>query len=341
MAPLRVAPRTRYWLMDPSNLIWVVCPALWAGALLTRDRGRVHPVAATRLKFTHALPSTLQLVLFTYWSRYEPAVIEHAPLVAAQIALAYCVEYLLAWSLRRPFVLGLGPLPIVLSANLFVWFPGRFALHGVVTTLAIASKTLLIRGGRHIFNPSVFGLSIVGILTFVAPHEFTYRDLAHSFASPPNMALLILALAAIPQTRLGTTPLTIGSAATILLLMVTISLTLGYRGAPSPWWPPWLLTMTLLAADPMTIPTTAPGRLLAGSLLGVLFYVVSRTLLFAIETDTFSKIIPIAAMNLVVPQLDSLGLRLARRAPWTLRLSQRRYVALWVAASAVMISIAS
>ena len=48
---------------------------------------------------------------------------------------------LLTWTRRRPFGMGFGPIPIVFSTNLFLWFRDdwfalQFLLEGLVTTFA-------------------------------------------------------------------------------------------------------------------------------------------------------------------------------------------------------------
>src|SRR6185295_2064762 len=105
---------------------------LWAVVL----RGRYGPpeITAATIKFTHALPASLQVVLFTYWSLHWDQVLPYLPVIAFQLLFAYAFDFLLNWSLRRPYSPGLGPVPVVLSMNLFVWFPDI-----LLATLAIGS----------------------------------------------------------------------------------------------------------------------------------------------------------------------------------------------------------
>jgi hypothetical protein len=313
-------------------------PVLWLVALLWRDGFRLPLVAAPTMKFTHVLPAILQIILFSYWALYWPPVIEHMPLIGIQLLLAYAIDILLAWTLRRPYSPNFGPLPVVLSANLFVWFPDDFAYYAVAIAVALGSKALLRSGGRHIFNPSVFGLSVIGVLTIALPRVFRYADVSHDFDRPPHMALLILLLALIPQIRLRTAPLSVGAAlAMIGMMLIVLSIT-GYHGAPSPWWPAWLLTITLLAGDPATIPTGSAARLLFGLFLGVAFYTVSRALLFTVETDTFSKIIPIPVANYLVPFFEREGQKLSTLWPALRRETvNRAYIALWVSMSLLVL----
>ena len=313
--------------------------AVWTAALLVRDRWALPVVGSATIKFTHALPAVLQVVLFTYWSLYWPGVREHVPVLLAQLAFAYAFDVLLAWNRRRPWHPSLGPIPIVLSANLFVWFPPAQALLGFgVVAVALLSKSLLRVGGRHIFNPSVLGIAAVALLCIALPDNFPYQDISHDFDGPPEMALVILILALIPQIRLNTTPVAVGAAVAMIGTMVLVGSLTGYRGGPSPWWPPWLLAITLLASDPATIPSGSVPRLLFGLFLGVAFYVVSRAMLFTIGTDFFSKIVPIPLANLLVPAFERTGQHLTARWPALRRTAGASgYLAAWVSLSALML----
>jgi hypothetical protein len=315
---------------------------LWAAALLWRDGFAPPRLAKPTIKFTHVLPATLQSTLFAYWSMYWPEVFEHVPILGVQLAIAYAFDLLLAWTLRRPYSFGFGPVPVVLSANLFVWFqPGDVLLYALMIALALSSKTFIRMNGRHIFNPSVFGITIVALLCILLPHIFQYRDIAHDFDRPPHMALVIIALSLIPQIRLRTAPVSVGVVCSMVGTMLIVFTLTGYRGGPSPWWPPWLLAITLLAPDPATIPSASLPRLLFGLFLGAAFYAVSRALLFSVGTDFFSKVMPIPMANLLVPYFESAGARLSTRWPSLDReVGNRAYVAAWVTLSVLMLIVA-
>lgn len=305
---------------------------LWAVALRRRAGFAAPALAPATIKFTHVLPAILQVVLFTYWAMYSENVVEHLPIIAVQLVIAYAFDLLLAWTLRRPYSPSFAPVPIVLSVNLFVWFHDRdILLSALVVGLAIASRSMLRTAGRHIFNPSVFGVAVVGTLCMVLPGIFPYRDISHDLDAAPRMAELILLLALIPQIRLRTTPVALGAAVAMIGTMLIVFALTGYQGGPSPFWAPWLLAITLLAGDPATIPSGAPARLVFGLFLGVTFYVLSRALLFSVGTDFFSKVIPISFANLLVPRFEHLGERLSARWP---RLSRgmvtHAYLAAWL-----------
>jgi hypothetical protein len=145
-------------------------------------------------------------------------------------------------------------------------------------------------------------------------------------------------LALIPQIRLRTAPVAVGAACAMIGTMLLVFALTGYRGGPSPWWPSWLLAITLLAGDPATMPSRPASRLLFGLFLGVAFYAVSRLMLASIGTDFFSKIVPIPVANLLVPWFERCADALAARWPGLGRLGgNRAYVAVWLFASALVL----
>jgi hypothetical protein len=113
--------------------------------------------------------------------------------------------------------------------------------------------------------------------------------------------------------------------------MLTVFALTGYKNAPSPWWPPWLLAITLLAPDPATIPEGSVARFLFGIFVGTSFYMASKVLDYSVGTDYFSKVMPIAVANYMVPAFERAGVWVSARAPRHLYGAESRvYVAAWV-----------
>jgi hypothetical protein len=320
----------------PQMIIVFALLAVWGIALLVRDGFTVHRVERVAIKFTHALPATIQAMIFAYWASYWPAAAAQLLVIGVQLVVAYAFEFLLLWTLRRPYTFGLGPVPIVLSANLFVWFAyGEILLGALMVAVAVSSKALLVSRGRHIFNPSVMGVSAVAALCILFPSWFWYQDLSTDFGRPPYMPYLILALALIPQYRLRTTPVSVGAVAAMLGIMLTVLALTGYKKAPSPWWPPWLLAITLLAPDPATIPAGTVARFLFGLFVGASFYVAAKVLEYSVGTDYFSKVMPIAIANYMVPAFERGGAWVSARVPPLLygpdaRVYQAAWVSVWI-----------
>ncbi len=318
----------------------------WGSLLLVRDGFTVPAVKGAAIKFTHVLPAMIQGIVFGYWASYWPEAFQQLLVIGVQLAVAYAFEFLLMWTLRRPYTLGLGPFPIVFSANLFVWFaPGELLLGTLVIAVALSSKALIVSNGRHIFNPSVLGVSAVAALCILWPSWFTYHDISTDFGRPPYMPYLILALALIPQIRLRTTPVSVGAILAMLGIMMTVFALTGYKKAPSPWWPPWLLAITLLAPDPATIPAGSLARFLFGMFVGASFYVAAKVLEYSVGTDYFAKVIPIAIANYMVPTFERAASRLSARLPQLpsggaeARVYTAAWVSVWVIICVVSFSI--
>ncbi len=315
--------------------------ALWILVLLLRDRFALPRLERVTVKFTHLLPAILQIILFAYWAIYWEPVRGHLPVLGVQLLIAYAFDFLITWTLRLPYHPTLGPIPIVLSANLFVWFEdGDVLLYALVIAVALSSKALLRRGERHIFNPSVLGVAVVGVLCIVLPQWVRYEDISHDFDRPPHMAEVILLLALIPQVRLRTAPVAAGAALAMFGTMLLGATLTGYKGGPGPFWPPWLLAITLLAGDPATIPSSSLSRLLFGLFLGMAYYAVSRALIFSIGTDFFAKVLPIPIANLLVPSFERAGAALSTRWPALPRaVGNRASIATWVSISVLMLTL--
>lgn len=278
--------------------------AVWlAGLLVWTARHKAWRHIEFRFKLTHLLPAVLQAVLYGYWSSQVPEVAQQLPAIVAQIAYAYALDFLLGMSLKKRWDFTFGPLPIVLSANLFVWFrPGSLHLSFVVVTTAMASKWLLQRNGRHIFNPSALGVALVGAACLSMPEWLRFSDIAHLLAVPSYMLLVVAAIGLVAQSRVPIVLITLAAA----LVLVGLKAVGAYHTV-YPFWPAVLLALTLLATDPATIPHNGFGRLLFGMATGLLIWATSAALAWAGESDFFGKVLPIPLLNLAVPLFDRAG----------------------------------
>lgn len=257
-------------------------------------------------KPSHLVPAALQVVLFAYWALYWPPVRAEVPWILTQLAFAWALDLALGLLTSRRLVVSVAVLPVVFSTNLFVWFPpGHGWLAFLVLALALGSKAFLRRDGRHVFNPSAFGIALVGLLCLVFPETFRYTDIAHELDVPPNMTELVLLLALVAQLRFPIVPISILAALSMLLVPA-----IGITSVANPFWSPVFLAVVLLATDPATIPKTPMGRVLYGTLLGLGIALLSRLFLELGENDYFSKVLPIPVVNLLAPSMDAVGRRL-------------------------------
>ena len=70
----------------------------------------------------HYIQMMVQFSVYLYWGYYWRPVYDHLWLLAAQVLFAFSFDMLLSWSRKRDYTLGFGPIPIIFSTNLFMWF---------------------------------------------------------------------------------------------------------------------------------------------------------------------------------------------------------------------------
>ena len=287
-------------------LAWALL--LLARKRLRRERWEFHFAARPH----HILPALLQVVIFGYWAQYWLPVRAHM-LLDVPLQLTFAVVFEALWSLtaRRAWEVGFGTLPIVLSTNLFIWFPPDWLWLGfVVPAVAIASKSLLRwRDGRHIFNPSALGIALVGLLA-VTGSGVRYQDIALQLQLPPNMLELVFLLVLVPQWRFATAGLSLAAVVAMLAIQASLPPELHL---PTPLRPAWFLAATLFAGDPMTIPRSVFGRVLHGVALGAGISGFAWLLVRLTGLDYFAKVFPVVLANLAVPLFERAGLWLDRR----------------------------
>lgn len=279
----------------------------WAVALLVRLRGRVNQLRVTfAARPHHFLPAGIQIAVFAYWALYWPPVRPHMLLdVPLQLLFALLFDALLSLSLRRSWEAGFSVFPIVLSTNLFIWFPPEwFWLGFAVAAIAISSKWAFRRAdGRHVFNPSALGISVIGLLA-ITQTGVRYQDIALDLQLPPNILELIFLLSLIPIVRFGLGALSLSAA---LAMLAILALVPGSTRLPTPFWPAWFLSITLFAGDPMTAARHFGGRVLHGLCLGAGVSGFAWLLVQLTGLDYFAKVFPVVLCNLAVPQFDRFG----------------------------------
>jgi hypothetical protein len=67
-----------------------------------------------------------------------------SPHLGSTALFAYAFDMLLGWSRRGIYTLGFGPVPVVFSINLFLWFrPDWFYFQFLLVALGFAAKDLI------------------------------------------------------------------------------------------------------------------------------------------------------------------------------------------------------
>src|SRR5262245_9441466 len=130
-------PVVRRTLLAAAVMIFV-----WNVLLIVRAR-RPFTVSLL-LRPQHYIQACAQGSVLLYWGWYWRPVYDAFPLIAAQLIFAYAFDLLLAWSLRGAYTLGFGPVPVIFSINLFLWFkPDWFYLQFAMVAAGFAAKELI------------------------------------------------------------------------------------------------------------------------------------------------------------------------------------------------------
>ncbi len=328
-----------FWAAVAVLLVWQVVLFL---RLQGASAGRSF---RTVLRLQHYLQAALQVILLSYWGWYWRPVYDMAWLMVAQVAFAYAFDMLLAWSRRDTYVLGFGPVPIILSINLFLWFRHDwFYLQFLMIAVGFLGKEFVRwhRDGKltHIFNPSAFALvtfSLVLIATNAT--ELTWGpEIASTLVLAPRIYLVLFLIGLVVMYYFSIT-LIAGFAAVVLF--GSSALYAAVTGVPyfidSEIPAAVFLGLHLLVTDPSTSPRTPLGKAVFGVLYGVSVFGL-YALLGAIGAPTFyDKLLCMPLLNLSVRRIDvfvrSVQARRIvsrRRLDWASARSNLAYMAVWV-----------
>ena len=322
LAVLALTPR----IQSNATLIWsfvaaAVFLAGWLTYLLSRanKEGQSYSLEVG-LRPQHYIQACVQFSVYAYWGYHWELVpdsgirpvYDHALLMLGQIIFAYAFGMLLSWSRRQSYSLGFGPIPIIFSVNLFLWFRDDwFYMQFLMIALGFMGKEYIRwqRDGRsmHIFNPSAFALglfSLVLILTNTT-HLTWGQEIASTLTLAPNIYTFLFLIGLIVMYFFSIT-LVAGMAAISLFVLSTLYSAVA--GVPyfldSEIPAAVFLGLHLLVTDPSTSPRTALGKLIFGMLYGCGVFVL-YTLLGALGAPTFyDKLLCVPLLNLSVIAID-------------------------------------
>lgn len=345
-----------------SLIPWVSAnPRLWgsilaaAGALtvllfVVRQRA----IRAGRALSYEVLPRPVHYVqlamhtsIYLYWGWYWREVYHYAPLIVAQIVYVYAFDMLLCWARQDRWILGFGPIPIVLSTNLFLWFRDDwFYLQFLLVSTGVLCKAFVTwkRDGRrtHIFNPSAIALAVfsVGLLITHTTYLTWGEEVAVSQGRPPHIYLEIFALGLVVQALFSVTLVTLAAASSLYLLNLIYTGSTGlYYFVDSNIPIAVFLGLHLLVTDPATSPRKNFGKLLFGAMYGVLVFAL-YSLLGRMGAPTFyDKLLCVPPLNLLVQPLDRAGAYLERwfrGLTWSPRQVNYAHMSVWIALFATM-----
>ena len=322
LAVLALTPR----IQSNATLIWsfvaaAVFLAGWLTYLLSRANKEGHSYSLeVGLRPQHYIQACVQFSVYAYWGYHWELVpdsgirpvYDHALLMLGQIIFAYAFGMLLSWSRRQSYSLGFGPIPIIFSVNLFLWFKDDwFYMQFLMIALGFMGKEYIRwqRDGRsmHIFNPSAFALglfSLVLILTNTT-HLTWGQEIASTLTLAPNIYTFLFLIGLIVMYFFSIT-LVAGMAAISLFVLSTLySVAAGVPYFLDSEIPAAVfLGLHLLVTDPSTSPRTALGKLIFGMLYGCGVFAL-YTLLGALGAPTFyDKLLCVPLLNLSVIAID-------------------------------------
>ena len=324
LAALALMPR----IQTNDTLIWSFVAAavflgLWLTFLLSRGQAERDTYSfEISLRPQHYIQACVQFSVYVYWgyhwelipgSGLRP-VYDHALLMLGQIIFAYAFGILLSWSRYQKYILGFGPIPIIFSVNLFLWFRDDwFYMQFLMIALGFMGKEYIRwnRDGRsmHIFNPSAFALglfSLVLILTNTT-HLTWGQEIASTLTLAPNIYTFLFLIGLVVMYFFSIT-LVAGMAAISLFVLSTLYSS--FAGVPyfldSEIPAAVFLGLHLLVTDPSTSPRTALGKLIFGVFYGCGVFVL-YTLLGALGAPTFyDKLLCVPILNLSVIGIDKI-----------------------------------
>ena len=265
------------------------------------------------LRPQHYIQAMVQFSVYAYWGYYWRPVYDHAWLIIAQIIFAYAFDMMLAWSRRQKYTLGFGPIPIIFSINLFLWFRDDwFYMQFLMIALGFMGKEYVRwqREGQnvHIFNPSAFALGLFSlVLIFTNTTHLTWgQEIASTLTLAPNIYAFLFLIGLVVMYFFSIT-LVAGMAAISLFVLSAI-----YSAASGvPYFldseipAAVFLGLHLLVTDPSTSPRTPLGKTLFGILYGLGVFAL-YTLLGALGAPTFyDKLLCVPLLNLSVIAIDN------------------------------------
>uniref|UniRef100_A0A2A5B110 Beta-lactamase n=1 Tax=SAR86 cluster bacterium TaxID=2030880 RepID=A0A2A5B110_9GAMM len=285
----------------------------WQAVLLLNSyRERQTRKFTIALRPQHYIQAMVQVSVYAYWGYYWRPVYDHLWLIVAQLLFAYSFDMLLAWSRRREYSLGFGPVPIILSINLFIWFRDDwFYMQFLMIALGFMGKEYVRwqRDGRsaHIFNPSAFALGLFSLVLIATNTTgLTWgQEIASTLTLAPNIYAFLFIVGLIVMYFFSITLVAGMSAVTLFALSAIYSASTGVPYFLDSEIPAAVfLGIHLLITDPSTSPRTPLGKSLFGVLYAIGVFAL-YTILDALGAPTFyDKLLCVPLLNLSVIAID-------------------------------------
>jgi TPR repeat protein len=314
-----------FWAFAVSTALF----GFWLGWLFLRMKREGTELT---IDFRPRLPHWIQMLIhgsiFVYWGLHWEGVFEHMPLIAAQVLFAYLMEMCLAWTQYRNFRLGFGPVPIVGSTNLFLWFKDPFfgAQFGMLAVSYLARQ--FIRWERegqkiHIFNPSAIGLAVAAAIVISGGwvHHTWGAEISITLGSGPYAFEQLFLAGALVMVFFDVALMTMSAAVSMVLIgLVYYQLTGVWFFVDTAIPIAVFLGMNLLLTDPVTSPHSEGGKVLFGVLYttGVMgLYIVLREMERpatggdpGLTAAFFDKLLFVPILNVAAVLIERVGRKL-------------------------------
>ncbi len=288
----------------------------WQGVLFFRAGGKSGGFAWEFVPIrAHYVQALVQLSIYVYWGWYWRNVYAEAPLILAQVAFLYIIDGLLTWTRGQTWRLGFGPLPVILSTNLFMWFRDDwFWFQFLMVSTGFAGRQLFRwkRDGKmtHIFNPAALGLTIFSlVLIITGTTRVTWgQEIATTLELPPHIYLWIFLCGIVVQYWFAVTLTTFASAGVLVLLTLAYTHFTGVYVFVNTNLPiAVFLGLHLTVTDPATSPRSSIGRMMFGGLYGVGVFIGFIVLYDLHLPEFYDKLLVVPFVNLLTPMLDRLA----------------------------------
>jgi len=346
---INTVPRLEWSFLGAAAALLIFLLALWRAVKVS---GRVLTYQFLPVK-AHYVQVAMHGCLYAYWGWYWREVYSHIPLILGQVAFLYAFDMLVCWSRRDKWMLGFGPIPIIFSANLFLWFRDDwYWLQFLMIAVGVLCKEFIRweRDGRrtHIFNPSGIALFVfsVGLLAANATGITWGPEIAKSLHLPPYIYPEIFVLGLVVQGFFAVTLMTLSAAAVLYVLNLAYTHFTGvYYFVDSNIPVSVFIGLHLLVTDPATSPRRMTGKILFGGLYGAAVFALDGILGAYSQPQFYDKLLCVPFLNLSVRALDHFSERFAARfhplnlmSRWGDRNLNYLHMGIWSALFAVMFS---
>ena len=201
-------PNLKASFLGAAGLLLIGLGVLWWNVVRT-GRTLTYEFVPRRV---HWVQMCMHSSVYAYWGWYWREVYHEIPLIMAQVVFLYVLDMLVCWSRRDNWILGFGPIPIIFSMNLFLWFRDDwFYLQFAMVAIIVFGKEFVRwkRDGHltHIFNPSAFALFLTSIVLIATrTTSITWgEEIATTFLYPPNFFVEMFVLGLIVQSLFSVT----------------------------------------------------------------------------------------------------------------------------------------